>query len=67
MLCFLFFYCSSGTLEALKEEAEEHDTALKELKKGKDRATKVMYFFFVILLLSFRLCVEAEYFRSDYF
>lgn len=41
VICFR----SSGTLQALKEEAEEHDTALKELKKAKDRATKVIIFF----------------------
>ena len=30
-----------GALETLKAEAAEHDSALKGLKKAKDRATKV--------------------------
>eukprot|EP00903_Cladosiphon_okamuranus_P020312 g18637.t1 len=33
---------ADGALEALKKEAAEHDSALKGLKKAKDRATKVL-------------------------
>lgn len=45
--CLLSWLCCGvdthilGALEALKEEAAEHDSALKGLKKAKDRATKV--------------------------
>lgn len=45
----LLFHNKPGKLEALKEEAEEHDSKLKELKRAKDKATKVTLIFSTFL------------------
>lgn len=36
--------CHAGALEDLKREQAEHDSALKGLRKDKDKATKVRYY-----------------------
>lgn len=43
----------TGKLEALKEEAEEHDSKLKDLKRAKDKATKVNFFSSFYLVFCF--------------
>lgn len=35
-------FCSAEKLEGLKEQQAEHDSALKQLRKDKEKATKVM-------------------------